>query len=135
MAEDEDLTGRWIGRYTYAAGGDPVPFEAELWQTGTTLEGRVTEPNTFRRDAGPELSAMVLGWSSGGDLGFLKRYPGLPDEEQPVYEGRLLMGGKRAEGVWHLTGRPDWTGRFSMSRKPRAAAKADRRTAREVERG
>jgi hypothetical protein len=128
----EDLTGRWIGRYTYASGTDSVPFEAELWQTGRTLEGRIVEPNTFQPDAGPELSAQLMGWAADGRLVFTKRYSGLPMSEHPEYEGQVLRDGRRIEGTWRFPGKTWWTGGFSMSRKPRAEAKAKREAGAEV---
>lgn len=130
---DRDLTGSWLGRYAYADDIDPddgtdaiVPFEARLQQDGTDLTGRATEPNTFRPDFGPELSATLDGHAAGGTVAFVKRYDGLPPEEAPVYEGRLESGGGRITGTWWFPSYPGFTGTFTMTRKPSAAARARR---------
>ncbi|MEM7490070.1 MAG: hypothetical protein AAF390_13200 [Pseudomonadota bacterium] len=125
----DDLTGRWIGRYAYAAGGAPVPFEVDLLHRGDLLDGKVTEPNTFRHAAGPELVAAITGRVADDLVTFTKRYIGLPDRDHPRYEGRLAISGNRIAGTWRLD-RPGWlTGSFTMARKPRAAARAARRAA------
>lgn len=124
----QDLTGLWIGRYTYKAGGEPVPFEVELVQLGGGLDGHMVEPNTFLPEGGPELIADLIGSEYDGGVSFVKRYRDLPALHHPRYEGRLLASGQRIEGTWRFDA-PNWfTGDFTMTRKPRAAARAAQRT-------
>ncbi|MEM7642134.1 MAG: hypothetical protein AAF366_06360 [Pseudomonadota bacterium] len=124
-----DLTGRWIGRYGYSAGGDPVPFEAELVQVGDALEGQIVEPNTFLPNGDSELTAHLTGTVDGDALSFIKRYDGLSARDHPRYEGRLLASGNRIEGTWRFAGPAYFTGTFTMVRKPRAQASVARRAA------
>ncbi|MEM8848599.1 MAG: hypothetical protein AAGE03_01055 [Pseudomonadota bacterium] len=123
----QDLTGTWIGRYAYAAGGDPVPFEAELIQIGDALEGQIIEPNTFISNGESELTAHLTGTMDGDTLTFVKRYDSVPARGHPRYDGRLLASGNRIEGIWRFAAPAWFTGTFTMARKPRAQARKAKR--------
>jgi hypothetical protein len=122
------MTGRWLGRYEYPYGPPPVPFEADLIDEAGGLSGAIYEPNTFRPNAGPELSADITGSRTGAQVVFQKRYRGAPAREWPFYEGTVNSAFTRIEGRWifHHIG---LSGRFVMMRKPLATVSA----AREVE--
>lgn len=124
-----DLTGKWIGRYTYSVGGDPVPFEAELVHVGTALEGQILEPNTFLPNGESELIAHLTGSIDGDTLSFVKRYEGVSPREHPRYDGHVLTAGNRIEGTWRFAAPAFFTGRFTMTRKPRAQARKAKRAA------
>jgi hypothetical protein len=119
------LTGRWLGRYEYPYGAPPVTFEAELTDLAGELSGEIYEPNTFRPDAGPELSADILGQRDGGQVTFLKRYRGLPSERWPHYDGTVNARLTRIEGRW-LFAQVNFSGRFVMMRKPLAGAAVEK---------
>ena len=121
-----DLTGAWLGRYAYP-GGRAVPFEAEIVQAGAAIDGRVREPNTFAAGGPGELIAEIGGWVDGGTLRFTKRYENADSGGDPEYAGRLSRDGMRVAGSWSFPGRPGAHGTFTMSRKPRAEARAKRR--------
>ena len=125
-----DLTGRWIGRYTYMS-GEAVPFEADLLHSGYLIEGQMREPNTFHPDTRDELTAQLLGWAGDAGVFFKKRYDGLSDGQHPSYEGRVLRNGLRLEGSWSFESVPGWRGGFSMIRKP--PIKAEHRSEARVE--
>lgn len=121
------LTGRWPGRYEYPYAAPPVPFEAEIVEDAGMISGAIYEPNTFKRDAGPELLADITGNRAGAQVVFQKRYRAAPAQEWPIYEGTANNALTRIEGRWifHHIG---FSGRFVMIRKPMAAAKAKRET-------
>ncbi|WP_284166004.1 hypothetical protein [Frigidibacter sp. SD6-1] len=119
---NDSLTGRWLGRYDYQGAAEPVPFEVDLHDTGGSLTGDVTEPNSFRPDQGTILSAVLNGDHNGLRVSFIKRYVGFDQGDHPRYQGELNPARTRIEGRWHFPKSPAQSGRFVMMRKPRAAA-------------
>ena len=124
---ERTLDGQWIGRYTYGF-GKPVPFEARLTQSGTAVEAEVREPNTFARGQGAELAATMQGDLTGATVTLTKRYS-FAQSDSPRYTGQLDAARDRITGTWRFPSLPGQSGTFSMVRKPRAAARAARRTA------
>lgn len=125
-----DLTGRWLGRFDYPSGYPPVSFEADLAEEAGLLAGQTEEPNGFRDDMGPLLQAVIEGHRSGGMVRFVKRYLGFSQGDDPVYEGTADAALTRISGTWFFVGKPGWSGRFVMMRKPLAADRAMRRASR-----
>ncbi len=117
-----DLSGNWTGVFDYGLGGqDAVPFTARLTDVGGVVWGETLEPNTFARNAGPELRAEVSGSRSGLELHFRKAYHGKPrGGAHPIhYTGHISAGGRRIEGRWRIN-LPDvpFGGPFVMTRIP-----------------
>jgi hypothetical protein len=125
-----DLTGRWLGRFDYPSDYPATSFEADLAEEAGLLAGQTEEPNSFRADMGPLLQAVIEGHRSGGAVRFVKRYLGFPQPDDPVYEGTADAALTRISGRWLFVGKPGWSGRFVMMRKPLAADRAMRRTGR-----
>lgn len=120
---DNSLSGRWTGRYDYGGTAAPVPFEVVLEDSDGTLSGEITEPNTFRRDMGTYLAALLLGERAGFDVSFCKTYDGFDQGDDPVYEGALNAAMSRIDGVWRFPSDPKWCGRFMMVRAVDARAR------------
>ncbi|MGL5009638.1 MAG: hypothetical protein ACRC6I_07120 [Paracoccaceae bacterium] len=116
----KSLTGRWLGRYDYPYGAASVAFEADVVEDAGVLGGAIFEPNTFRRDAGPELVADIQGSRDGAQVMFHKRYRGATPAEWPHYEGVVNGALTRIEGRWVFAA-TGFSGRFVMMRKPVAS--------------
>jgi hypothetical protein len=116
------LTGRWLGRYEYDAGPEPVPFEADLIEDLGFLSGETAEGNTFRPELDGTLHAVITGNHSKGSVHFTKTYLGFEADDHPIYSGRANANLTRIEGRWFFPSQPGWAGRFVMMRKPGAAA-------------
>mgnify|MGYP001343655421 CR=1 FL=1 len=91
MAGSDTLTGSWTGRFDYdsVAYGTPVSFDAVLTELGSILHGEVVEPNTFRKDAGDTLLAVLSGTRDGTSVTFVKTYTDFDDADHPRYEGQV----------------------------------------------
>jgi hypothetical protein len=118
----KSLTGRWLGRYDQPAQPPSVPFEADLVEEAGSLTGDTQEPNTFRPELGPTLTAILSGGRTGQTVSFIKDYQGFAQDE-PVYLGEANAALTRIAGHWSAPGLPGLTGRFVMMRKPLAGAK------------
>ncbi|WP_341368543.1 hypothetical protein [Yoonia sp. BS5-3] len=120
---NDTLTGRWTGRYDYGDGLGPVPFEATINEIERTLSGEITEPNTFRRDMGGHLAAIIIGTRTGFDVSFRKTYDGFEQGDDPLYAGKLNGALTRIDGTWRFPKEPMWSGRFMMVRAVDARAR------------
>ncbi|MDX8351914.1 hypothetical protein [Cognatiyoonia sp. IB215182] len=110
------ISGHWTGRYEYGLGAEPVPFEAVIAEAAGQLLGDITEPNTFHRDMGAELTATLMGQRTGHDVYFRKTYDGFDQGDDPVYEGQLNSAMTRILGRWRFPKSPALSGRFMMVR-------------------
>lgn len=126
------LSGRWLGRYEYPDGREPVPFEAVLAEELDLLAGEIEEPNTFAQGHGPVLSAMIEGSRDGLSVEFRKRYHGFALQSCPQYDGEVNAALTRIEGIWRFAAQPGFVGRFVMMRKPMAEARLERAITEEV---
>ena len=129
---DKSLTGRWIGRYDYDDGEASVPFEADMTQTGMTLRAMTAEPNTFRPGGAPELHGFLTGWVVGREVRLTKTYT-FDQGADPEYVGHVDAEACRITGRWSFEDHPEVSGRFTMTRRPAAKARAERQVAAEVE--
>jgi len=127
-----NLTGHWSGRFEYVPRGFPIcAFDARLDDVSGTLQGDITEPNSFRPDLGPFLHAEMIGEHKSGQVTFRKHYLEFDQGDFPVYRGTLDESGFRIEGRWSFRGAPYWSGSFVMVRAPemtRAERVATQRT-------
>ena len=122
-ASDEDLSGHWIGMFSYPAEFPPNNFEAELRDTGGLVNGLINQPREIFELPGPPRQAVIEGQHRGGVLSFIKFYD---DLERPTvhYSGVIQSGGDEIEGTWTIPG--DWSGTFMMVRARKAEAVEER---------
>jgi hypothetical protein len=127
QSAETNLTGIWLGLYSYPRALEPVSFTATLIETGNRLSGSTHEANRF--DAGT-LYATLLGSRDGRSLFFVKSYDA-PKRgyANPIrYDGMVSDDGSEIEGRWII--RNNWSGRFLMVRSGRnAEARARKRFA------
>jgi len=110
-----DLTGFWRGLYSYPINRAPVPFTADLTETGSWLTGATEEVATNREARGRTLTAILQGRRSGSSVRFLKLYDGaFRAYDSVAYEGVLNAEGTEIEGRWTVPG--NWSGTFLMIR-------------------
>lgn len=120
-----DLSGGWIGSYSYPGELEPVPFEAILVESGGLLTGETTEPGQ-RPEMGDTGHALLQGVRDGAEVSFVKVYDTIEDDPV-VYEGTVDEEGTEIHGTWTIVGQ--WSGTFLMRR----AAGADVGVETEVE--
>ena len=115
MANDSNLSGLWLGSFSYPAGEGPLtPFLASLEDDGGSLRGTTIEPNTIG-SASEQLQALISGSRAGSAVDFTKMYDGESDAAHAVdYVGRVSADGNSITGVWSL-GAVDGT--FQMHRE------------------
>jgi hypothetical protein len=115
-----DLTGNWIGSYTYPDCLSPVPFTAEIRDLGGPISGVTSEPHEWT--TGEEAHGTISGERSGSNVQFMKVYIQQEDYMDPVhYYGTLDEDECELAGEWDIPG--EWSGSFVMTRpKPRRAA-------------
>lgn len=118
-----NLTGVWIGRYSYPFVLPPVDFTATLIDSGISMTGA-----THETAQGNERTASLAGAREGQSIGFVKVYDGPKSETNlPIkYEGTLSGDLTRITGRWTIPGH--LTGGFMMMREMRKA-KARKRKA------
>ena len=115
MSRKTNLSGLWIGSYSYPGGAGPTtPFLASLEDHGGTLRGTILEPNTMGRSS-EQLGAVIHGSRSGSSVDFTKTYDGESDAAHAVdYVGKLSGDGNTISGVWSLA---QTDGTFEMHRE------------------
>lgn len=111
----DNLTGFWVGRYSYDGGiGDPVQFLVLLDEQGGVLSGTISEPNSIGLSS-RELHAFLSGHRNGADIAFAKTYDGASDAAHRVdYHGRLNSEATEIVGRWTIA--PEG-GDFTMRRE------------------
>ncbi len=111
----DNLTGFWVGRYSYDGGiGDPVQFLVLLDEQGGALSGTISEPNSIGLSS-RELHAFLSGHRNGVDVVFAKTYDGASDAAHRVdYHGRLNSEAREIVGRWTIA--PEG-GDFTMRRE------------------
>jgi hypothetical protein len=115
MSSSNNLSGLWLGSFSYPSGlGPTTPFLASLTDNDGILSGTVVEPNTVGRSS-DQLGAVISGSRAGGSVDFTKMYDGESDAAHAVdYVGRLSADGTSINGVWSLQ---DLDGTFEMHRE------------------
>jgi hypothetical protein len=98
-----DLSGLWLGSFSYPAGQGPTtPFMAKLVDADGALSGGTVEPNTVGFSAGT-LEAHIAGTRDGASVDFTKTYDGAADAAHSIdYVGRLSEDGNRIAGMWSM---------------------------------
>ena len=115
MSRKTNLSGLWIGSYSYPGGAGPTtPFLASLEDHGGTLRGTILEPNTMGRSS-EQLGSVIHGSRSGSSVDFTKTYDGESDAAHAVdYVGRVSGDENSITGVWSLESAD---GTFEMHRE------------------
>jgi len=116
-----DLSGGWIGNYSYPGEIEPVPFLATLVEGNGLLTGETREPGQT-----PEMDAiahaLLQGTRDGAEVRFTKMYDSIEDE--PIlYHGTVDDDGTEIQGSWTIVG--EWSGSFVMSRAAAAEDQAE----------
>ena len=111
MAEgDRNLTGVWLGLYSYPRAREPVTFTATLMEAGSSVSGTVHE--TVR---GVTYTALLDGARDENTVAITKVYDDAkPHGKRIVYQGMLSTDGTEIEGRWIIPG--SWSGKFLMIR-------------------
>ena len=117
----DDLSGDWIGNYSYPGELEPVPFLATLIESNGHLTGETREPGQTP-EMGAIAHALLQGTRQGPLVRFTKMYDRIEDEPV-VYEGTVDDAGTEIQGSWTIVG--EWSGSFLMSRAAAAEDKAD----------
>ena len=110
-----------------------MAFDADLMEIAGALSGESVEQNTFRKDQGTELHAVLSGYREGTTVTFVKTYLGFLQSGDPTYFGNVDASLTRIEGEWHFPKHPAQRGRFIMVREPNAAENASARIGAELE--
>ncbi len=127
----ESLTGLWHGRYSYPiVTRAPVPFTANIIETGDCLGGSITERATIGPAKNRTLYATIGGRRSGQAVRFMKVYEANDGAYTSVaYEGALSEDGLEIDGDWVADG---WSGRFLMIRASGLKARVGRKVEEKV---
>ena len=113
---DPDLTGLWRGLYSYPVKRAPVPFTANLNDSGGWITGATEEVATNRAALGRTLTATLQGRRSGSSVRFLKLYDSpMRVYDSVAYDGSVNPEGTEIEGRWTVPG--NWSGTFLMIRE------------------
>ncbi|HEY3639394.1 MAG TPA: hypothetical protein VGK90_14695 [Rhizomicrobium sp.] len=122
MAEWTQLTGVWLGLYSYPRKLEPVGFTATLIETAGAISGSSHEKPQQGKASGQTIFATLNGHRSGDVVEFVKRYEGgIPHSLAIKYEGTVRDEGAEIEGRWIIPRM--WSGRFLMIRSgPKAEA-------------
>lgn len=116
-----DLSGDWIGTYSYPGELEPVSFLARLVENGGNLTGETKEQGQ-NPEMGAFAHALLQGSRSGAQVRFTKIYDTIEDE--PVlYEGTVDEIGTEIHGRWTITN--EWSGSFLMRRSIAAEEKLE----------
>jgi hypothetical protein len=115
MAEEINLSGLWLGSFSYPANvGPTTPFLASLEDDNGRLGGSIVEPNMMGTSS-DQLQAVLSGSRQGRAIDFTKAYDGASDAAHAVdYVGQLSGDGNVITGVWSLA---DMDGPFEMYRE------------------
>ena len=121
-AGSADLTGVWLGLYSYPRTLEPVSFTATLIDTAGAISGSCHEKPRQGSTAGCVLFATLSGHHNDGVVAFIKTYDdGIPHARAINYEGAIHDEGTEIEGRWTIP--RIWSGRFLMIRSaPNAEA-------------
>lgn len=119
---ETNLSGFWVGRYSYRTiGEDYVRYDVEITHSGGTLNGIITEPNTFDDHGGELLTATLVGTVIGRSVSFTKTYTGEGLANHTVdYVGTLDKDDTYISGTWSIDG--GLSGPFEMMRDGPAVA-------------
>ena len=121
-ARSADLTGVWLGLYSYPRKLEPVSFTATLIDTSGAISGSSHEAFPRGRDAPHTVFAALWGRRDEHEVAAVKAYDdGIPHNKPISYEGTIVDDGNEIAGRWIIP--RVWSGRFLMVRSaPNAEA-------------
>ena len=108
----DDLSGDWLGNYSYPGELEPVPFLATIVESSGHLTGETREPGQTP-EMGTTAHALLQGSRKGAQVRFTKMYDTI-DDAPIVYEGMVDETGSEIHGRWTIVG--EWSGSFLMRR-------------------
>ena len=114
-AGSTDLTGVWLGLYSYPRELEPVSFTATLIDTSGAISGSSHEAFP-RAPLGPCTAlAALCGRRDEHVVAFVKTYDGGIPHNRPIrYDGAIVDEGNEIEGRWIIP--RVWSGKFLMVR-------------------
>jgi len=113
MADKQDVTGVWYGRYAADQWDETNGFIAVLEEAGRAISGVITERDT--EEQVDVRRALVSGHRDGAVVSFIKQYDGSGGHDHALdYAGRIDAEGIEITGAWSQA----WSsGRFVMERE------------------
>ena len=117
----EDLSGDWIGSYSYPGELEPVAFLATLVESNGNLAGETREPGQTP-EMGTVAHALLQGTRQGSQVRFTKMYDTI-DDDPVLYEGTVDETATEIHGSWTIVG--EWSGSFVMSRTAAAEERVE----------
>jgi hypothetical protein len=120
-----DISGEWMGVYSYPAALPPVAFSASLIERDGWLSGVIEEQGAKAEGAPKRRSASIQGRRVGLAATWLKCYEHRDVSHDVQYEGQVSADGEEISGRWSIVG--NWSGTFLMARQSRATARRERR--------
>lgn len=131
MSADHDLSGDWLGSYSYPHSYPPVRFQALLHDAGGAISGETVEVDEIFAP-GTTLRALVDGRRDGAAVTFAKVYENEEFNSEIVrYQGTVAPGGDEISGTWEVPG--IWAGSFLMVREGGAEEEIERRAVATIE--
>lgn len=130
MSGEIDVSGSWLGAFSYYSDFHTTDFSARLSQINLDIIGETEEPNSASE--GSMLTATLRGLRSGVSVSWNKTYDGKRRSHYFIrYEGDLSADGLEISGVWSI---PSATsGTFLMIRAPGWRAEQARKAEQERE--
>jgi hypothetical protein len=123
-----DLSGDWVGVYSYPGDAPPVSFTASLSETAGWIAGVVEEQSAEGLGPPRRLGASIQGRRNGASTTWLKLYDDLAHGYDAVrYEGSVTPDGEEISGRWSIFS--SWSGTFLMVRQSRASVASERSAA------
>jgi hypothetical protein len=121
-----NLSGQWIGSYSYPHTDAPNRFSAVLIEVAGAIAGETSEHSTLPASDSIEFPALIDGMREGQSVSFRKYYDDPRMAEDVVYyTGSFAADGNEILGRWQIPG--DWSGDFIMIRStPQGAVVEDR---------
>jgi hypothetical protein len=121
MADKQDVTGVWYGRYEADQWDETNGFIAVLEETGGLIGGVITERDT--EGQADVRRALVTGHRDGTIVSFIKQYDGSGGHHHAIdYAGSIDAEGIEITGLWSQI----WSsGRFVMEREKFTAAELE----------
>ena len=117
-----NLTGLWLGAYTYPDMIEAIPFTASIQDNGDVIVGETTEAG-LPWDPYDSAHAIIDGRKTGTEVAFTKVYDTIEDSAVR-YEGTISDDGEEIHGSWTIIG--ESSGPFTMRRATNASQASER---------
>jgi hypothetical protein len=114
-----DLSGVWLGQYSFPRKLPPVAFQATIEENDSWLVGTTEEIASFGDRRGVIITATIQGRRTGTSVTWLKLYDQPPHLHSINYAGVVSDSGDEISGRWQVP--ESWSGTFLMIRQGDAA--------------